>query len=74
MEKAAYPAGLRHHGRAVCGQDRRQKLDGLPFDCERRFASILVRHEEENLLIIKGSIDEVYLRCSNVEYKGQRHA
>ncbi|MGI5929730.1 magnesium-translocating P-type ATPase [Pseudoflavonifractor sp.] len=51
-----------------------QKLDELPFDYERRFASVLVRHEEENLLIIKGSIDEVCRRCSSVEYKGQRHA
>ena len=53
--------------------DRHQKLDELPFDYERRFASVLVRHEEENLLIIKGSIDEVCRRCSRVEYKGQRH-
>ena len=53
--------------------DRHQKLDELPFDYERRFASVLVRHEEENLLIIKGSIDEVCRRCSSVEYKGQRH-
>lgn len=52
---------------------RHQKLDELPFDYERRFASVLVRHEEENLLIIKGSIDEVCRRCSSVEYKGQRH-
>ena len=50
------------------------KLDELPFDYERRFASVLVRNGEENLLIIKGSIDEVYLRCSSVEYKGERHA
>lgn len=53
--------------------DRHQKLDELPFDYERRFASVLVRHEDENLLIIKGSIDEVCRRCSSVEYKGQRH-
>ena len=50
------------------------KLDELPFDYERRFASVLVRHGDENLLIIKGSIEEVYLRCSSVEYKGKRHA
>lgn len=52
---------------------RHQKLDELPFDYERRFASVLVRHEDENLLIIKGSIDEVCRRCSSVEYKGQLH-
>lgn len=48
------------------------KLDELPFDYERRFASVLVEKEEENLLIIKGSIDEVCGRCGSVEYKGQR--
>lgn len=50
------------------------KLDELPFDYTRRFASVLVRHGEENLLIIKGSINEVCLRCSSVEHKGERHA
>ncbi len=50
------------------------KLDELPFDHERRFASVLVRHKEENFLIIKGSIDEVYHRCSDIEYKGERRS
>ena len=49
-----------------------QKLDELPFDYERKFASVLVKHGEENLLIIKGSIDEVCRRCSHIEYKGER--
>ena len=53
---------------------RHPKLDELPFDYERRFASILVRRGEENLLIIKGSNDEVCRRCSSVEYRGERHA
>lgn len=48
------------------------KLDELPFDYERRFASVLVRSGEKNLLVVKGSIDEVYQRCSYVEYKGAR--
>lgn len=49
------------------------KLDEMPFDYERRFASVLVGDREENLLIIKGGIEEVCCRCSCVEYKGQRH-
>ena len=53
---------------------RHPKLDELPFDYERRFASVLVRGGEENLLIVKGGIDEVCARCGHVEYKGQRHA
>ena len=49
------------------------KLDELPFDHQRKFASILVRHGEENLLIVKGSVDEVCQICSYIEYKGKRH-
>ena len=55
-------------------EGQHQKLDELPFDHERRFASVLVSHKEENLLIIKGSIDEVYHRCSYIEYKGEQHS
>lgn len=50
-----------------------EKLDELPFDHERRFASILVRHGAENLLIVKGSVDEVCQKCSHIEHKGKRH-
>lgn len=53
--------------------EQHPKLDELPFDYERRFASILVKHSKSNLLIIKGSIDEVFHRCCYVEYKGERH-
>lgn len=51
-----------------------QKLDELPFEHERRYSSVLVRHREENLLIIKGSIDEVCRRCCYIEYKGERRS
>ncbi len=54
-------------------EQRHPKLDELPFDHERRFASVLVRHGQENLLIIKGSVTEVYQRCSYIEYKSERH-
>lgn len=50
------------------------KLDELPFDHDRRVASVLVRYDEKNLLIIKGSLAEVYQRCSYVEYKGKRRS
>lgn len=64
-------------GRALYFQElaaQHPKIDELPFDYERRFASVLVRDGEENLLIIKGSIEEVCCRCSCVEYKGEGHA
>lgn len=54
-------------------EQQHPRLDELPFDHERRFASILVRHGEENLLIIKGSVAEVYQKCSYIEYKSERH-
>lgn len=46
------------------------KLDELPFDYERKLASILVQCGEENILLVKGSVDAVCRRCSGVEYKG----
>lgn len=48
------------------------KLDELPFDYERKLASILVQHGEENILLVKGSVVAVCRRCSGVEYKGVR--
>ena len=50
---------------------RHPQLDELPFDYEQRLAGVLVEGEE-NLLIVKGSLDEVCRRCNHVEYKGQR--
>lgn len=49
------------------------KLDELPFNHERKFASVLVKGKEKNFLIIKGSVDEVCRRCGFVEYKGNRN-
>ena len=49
------------------------KLDELPFDYDRRLASILVKQETENLLLVKGSIDEVCRRCAYVSYKGSQY-
>ncbi len=51
---------------------RYSKLDELPFDYERKFVSILVKSGHENLLIVKGNIDEVCARCRYIEYKGKR--
>lgn len=82
-----YHTGVRNHldaailryrempGRSLhCGELEKQhpKLDELPFDHERRFASVLVGDGEENLLIVKGSVEEVYHRCGYIEYKGER--
>lgn len=50
------------------------KLDELPFDYERKIASVLVKNESENLLIIKGGVDDVCRRCRFIEYKGTKCA
>lgn len=47
------------------------KLDEIPFDYERKFASILVKNGKENLVLVKGSVEEVCRRCRYVEYKGR---
>lgn len=49
------------------------KLDELPFDYERKVATVLVKSgKAENLLIMKGSVESVCARCSQIEYKGWR--
>lgn len=50
------------------------KLDELPFDYERKFSSVLIKSDKENLLIIKGSLEDVCRRCKYFEYKGKRIA
>ena len=47
------------------------KLDELPFDYQRKFATVLVKHGEKNLAIIKGGIEQVCSRCTHLEYKGK---
>ncbi len=51
---------------------RHPKLDERPFDYERKFASVLVKSGHENLLLVKGSIDDVCGRCRYAAYKGRR--
>lgn len=45
-------------------------IDTLPFDYSRKFASVLVENDKQ-LLIVKGSVDEVFARCRFVEYQGE---
>lgn len=50
--------------------DSYQLLDTLPFDYSRKYATVLVENQER-LLIVKGSVDEVFARCQYVEYHGE---
>ncbi len=62
------------------------KLDELPFDHERRIASVLVAggigdigaaggagasDGASNTLVVKGAVDEVCRRCRSVEFRGE---
>ena len=49
------------------------KLDELPFDYNRRCSSVLVGDGAQNLLIVKGSLDAVCRRCTQVEHRGVLH-
>lgn len=45
-----------------------KKIDEIPFDFVRKRLSVILRHEqEENLLICKGSVDEVLKICREVK-------
>ena len=45
-----------------------EKLDEIPFDSDRKLASVLIK-KEKPCLIVKGSIAEVFERCDYVQYK-----
>ncbi len=52
--------------------EKHKKIDELPFDYQRKCASVLLQDQNgANCLLIKGSIEEVAARCSHVYYKGE---
>jgi P-type Mg2+ transporter len=46
------------------------KVGEIPFDFERRCLSVVVRHENDTLLIIKGAPESVLKNCSAYESNG----
>lgn len=51
-----------------------KKLDELPFDYNRKMVSVLVCCPDgHRQLIVKGDLDHVLSRCTQVEYRGQTH-
>lgn len=48
------------------------KLDELPFDYQRKFSSVLVKGEKQNILIVKGHIEKVCQRCRYIEYQDEQ--
>ncbi len=49
-----------------------EKVDEIPFDFERRRVSIVVKHNEERLLITKGAPESVLSACTSCEVDNQR--
>lgn len=47
------------------------KLDERPFDYTRGVSSVLLKENGQNLLILKGGVDQVVGRCNRAEYKGK---
>ncbi len=47
------------------------KVGEIPFDFERRCLSVIVRHEDELLLITKGAPESVFPLCSTYEKGGE---
>ncbi len=50
-----------------------QKVDEIPFDFERRRVSIVVKHNDEVLLITKGAPESVLAACTSYEVDNQQH-
>lgn len=47
------------------------KRGEVPFDYERKYVSVLVAGETDDLLLVKGNIEAVCRRCTMAEYRGQ---
>ncbi|MGA8849641.1 MAG: magnesium-translocating P-type ATPase [Dehalococcoidia bacterium] len=53
--------------------DNYQKIDEIPFDFVRRRLSVVVKGNEETLLITKGSPEEIAKVISHYEFDGEIH-
>jgi Mg2+-importing ATPase len=42
-------------------------VDELPFDFQRRRMSVIVEYEDDNVLICKGAVEEIYSCCSQYQ-------
>ncbi len=51
--------------------DQYQKIDEIPFDFVRKRLSIVVRENQENLLITKGAPEEIVKVISQYEFDGK---
>jgi Mg2+-importing ATPase len=47
------------------------KVDEIPFDYQRRIMSVVVKKDEDSILISKGAPESVVVRCGYVEVSGK---
>lgn len=48
-----------------------KKIDEIPFDYNRRMASVVVKNEENIRILTKGAITEILNKCTKVKYKNK---
>src|SRR5579864_2923424 len=58
---------LKHAAPSILGYD---KVDEIPFDFNRKRLSVVVRHDDEYLLITKGEAESVFAICETVTVDG----
>ncbi|MBA2679583.1 MAG: magnesium-translocating P-type ATPase [Ktedonobacteraceae bacterium] len=68
--KSPLDEAILRHG--TLASDGYSKIGEIPFDFERRCLSVVLQHEEEHLLIIKGAPERVLALCTEYESNGER--
>lgn len=48
--------------------DEYKKIDEIPFDFSRRRLSVIVKNNNEKLLITKGAVEEILSICNTIDY------
>ena len=48
-----------------------KKIDEIPFDYERRLASVVVKNGENTRMLTKGAVTEVLKKCTTVKFQNQ---
>jgi P-type Mg2+ transporter len=47
------------------------KVDEVPFDCIRRRVSVVLKHQQQQILISKGDVEEIVRLCTHAKSNGQ---
>ena len=66
--------GLNHEKYYRHITDEYARTDEIPFDYDRKISSVVLNNGTEKILIAKGEIDHILVRCGSAEYKGKVYA